>query len=1274
MTNKRLQKQLNQSIVKAFHELDWEAVRDLSQALLAVDKGDRRAVDYLAAAERALSVSDASESMQWSTVPPAAAPTNDPVPVPPPAPSPAPLPAQSTSFVSGRYQIKHLLGEGSKKKVYLAHDTLLDREVAFAPIKADGLDEVSRPRITREAQAMGRLGSHPHIVTIFDLGEEQGQPFMVTELMGGGDLEGLIDKTPGHQLPIGQALEFTKAVCKALELAHSRGVVHRDLKPGNIWLTTDGVAKIGDFGLSVALDRSRLTMQNMIVGTVLYMAPEQARGSDVTGKADLYSLGCTVYEMIAGRPPFLGENMVAVIQQQINTPPTPLSQHNSLCPNHLDALVLRLLAKDPAERPESAGEVLASLESIDDDPAEAAATQAQPQTEEGSPSGGLDNIDSPSQAQEGLSEGAYIGRQREMGKLKEVLDAAISGKGKLVTLVGEPGIGKTRTAQELSNFAEKLGVQVLWGRCYEGEGVPPYWPWIQCIRTYARDADPEQLRSVMGAGGRDIAEIVSDVHDRLPDLHPAPSLKPEQAQFRLFDSIVTFLKNAGDKRPLMLILEDLHWADQPTLSLLSFVARELSSGRILLVGTYGDDDPAPVSALSQTVQEVRLEGLSQPEVGRFIQAMAGIVPPVELVATIHGRTDGNPLFVTEVVRLLTQDGELTPEASLERQSWSVRIPQETMQVIGKRLDRLSEPCSRMFAVASLMGREFPLEQIQRLIGDVPREALLKVVQEALLARVIEKTPESEDRYQFAHAVIREILSETLSDTSKAQIHARIGIMLEGLYGDDAPAHSAELAIHFTQAEPILGKEKLILYSRLAGERASAIYGHQEALALFERALAAKEGQEMGEETAELLIGVGRAQAAMGQRRQLEQAASSFRRAFHYYVENGEADKAVSVLVSSLPRLSANLAEVTPVIARSLALVPPDSPQAGHLQSFHGRVLGIEMGDDDAAQEAFGNALDIARLNDDEALEMWTLLGAANVDLYYLRLPRSLGQSLQAVELAQGVGDLLAEVDGRFCAATNLAFMGNPERAGIHAEAGLAAAERLRDRSWLANILWASELVSRQRGEWNAARDFSDQGLAAVPNDPRLLATRMLMDYETGNQTRARAYSERLLKSMSSTPVQPTLGYVLPALAISIAARVTGEVDNLAVAESAAEAVLSLPSPTPLVASICSASLGLAAVQRGDGVGALRRYAELEAITGTALLGGIVSLDRVKGLLLGSQGRLADAMVHFEAAQSVSRRASRPEYAWVCCDYSDTLLQRGAPGDNDTAASLLAGCG
>ena len=144
---------------------------------------------------------------------------------------------------------------------------MLDREVAFALIKTEGLDEVGMTRVNREAQAMGRLGSHPHIVTVFDLGQQDGQPFMVTELMGGGDVEGLVEDSPENRVPMEQAMEIARAVCRGLEFAHSRNIVHRDLKPGNVWLTSDGIAKIGDFGLAVATDRSRLTTEGMMVGT-----------------------------------------------------------------------------------------------------------------------------------------------------------------------------------------------------------------------------------------------------------------------------------------------------------------------------------------------------------------------------------------------------------------------------------------------------------------------------------------------------------------------------------------------------------------------------------------------------------------------------------------------------------------------------------------------------------------------------------------------------------------------------------------------------------------------------------------------------------------------------------------------------------------------------------------------------------------------------------------------------------------------------------------------
>jgi len=564
---------LLQGAAEAISRYDWEAVRHSAQAVLALEPGHSDGLGLLAAAERALGGSATPTTGQpVSSTPITSAPTT----------------AQPSSFADGRYQVQRFLGEGGKKKVYLAHDTTLDRDVAFALIKTDGLDDTSRTRIQREAQAMGRLGSHSNIVTVFDLGQEQDQPYMVTELMGGGDVEGLIANASDHRLPLEQAIKIAKETCRGMEFAHGRGIVHRDLKPGNVWLTEEGIAKIGDFGLAVALDRSRLTTEGMMVGTVSYMPPEQAMGGEVTPRSDLYSLGAMLYEMVTGRPPFLGDDSVAIIGQHINTPPVAPTWHNSECPRAMDALILRLLAKDPSERPESATDVLAALDAID---LTTGVEQPDVAAEE-------------AHALDSLAGGVFVGRQREMGDLKAALEDALSGRGRLVMLVGEPGIGKTRTAQELATYAGLRGAQVLWGRSYEEQGVPPYWPWVQAIRAYVRERDPDQLRSEMGAGAADIAEVVSDVRERLPDLQPVSQLEPEQARFRLFDSIAGFLKTASQRQPIVLVLDDLHWADQPSLMLLQFVARELGGARLLLIGTYRDMELSRQHPLAEALGEL----------------------------------------------------------------------------------------------------------------------------------------------------------------------------------------------------------------------------------------------------------------------------------------------------------------------------------------------------------------------------------------------------------------------------------------------------------------------------------------------------------------------------------------------------------------------------------------------------------------------------------------------------------------------------------------------
>ena len=357
-----------------------------------------------------------------------------------------------------------------------------------------------------------------------------------------------------------------------------------------------------------------------------------------------------------------------------------------------------------------------------------------------------------------LAGGVFVGRQREMGELKACLEDALSGRGRLATLVGEPGIGKTRTAQELATYAGLRSAQVLWGRCYEEQGMPPYWPGVQAIRSYVREHEPDQLRSEMGAGAADIAEVVSDVKERLPDLRSPPQLDgPEQARFRLFDSVTSFLKSASQKQPLVLVLDDLHWADQLSLLLLQFVARELGKSRLLLVGTYRDVELNRQHPLAESLgeltrerlfQRVLLRGLSQQDVGRFIEVAAGVDPPPGLTEAVHTQTEGNPLFVTEVVRLLVQEGELSSETG-NRDSWTVRIPEGVREVIGRMLNRLSQRCNETLTVASVIGREFELRQLVPLVEDISEDRLLEVLEEALASRVIEELPQTVGRYQTA---------------------------------------------------------------------------------------------------------------------------------------------------------------------------------------------------------------------------------------------------------------------------------------------------------------------------------------------------------------------------------------------------------------------------------------------------------------------------------------------------------------------------------------------
>jgi len=760
-----------------------------------------------------------------------------------------------TSFASGRYQVKKFLGEGGKKKVYLAHDTLLDRDVAFALLKVEKLDDTARARIKREAQAMGRLGDHTNIVNVFDIGEHEGQPYIVLPLMPGGDVEGLIEKAPEHRLPIEQAISVAKSVCLGLEYAHSKGIVHRDLKPGNVWLSADGTVKIGDFGLALAVDLSRLTESGMMVGTFHYMPPEQAMGGEVTAKADLYSLGAMLYEMVTGRPPFVGDDAYGIIGQQINTPPVSPSWHRPEITPALEALILQLLEKDPQRRPASAAHVRQALESI-----EAGTISQAPSTE------------APTATGSPLYRRVFVGREAELCQLQSAFDGAMSGQGSLVMVVGEPGIGKTALCEQLATYVALRGGKALVGHCYEeGPMSLPYLAFVEALRSYVLTRDVKDLRKELGTGAADVARIVSEVRERLK-LKPKPPSNPEEERYRLMQAVTGFLSNAATVQPLLVVLEDLHNSDKGTLEMLTHVSRNLTGTRLLLVGTYRDIEVDRAHPLSAALAELRrvstygrvaLRGLNADEVRRMLENITGQDVPWGIAEAVHRQTEGNPLFVQEVVRYLVEEGLITRE----RGGWratrdtplEMSIPEGLRDVIGKRLSRLSAECNRLLSIAAVIGREFRLKALERVAG-VTEDELITALDEAKRAAVVEERSAvaAAVTYRFAHAFFRQTLYEEIIAPRRIRLHQQVAKALEELYASRLEEHAAELAEHFSHSSDPSDLAKAVGYSEMAAHRATSVYAYGEAIRLLEQALKVQEVLDPEDKTkrCDLLLALG----------------------------------------------------------------------------------------------------------------------------------------------------------------------------------------------------------------------------------------------------------------------------------------------------------------------------------------------------------------------------------------------------------------------------------
>jgi class 3 adenylate cyclase/tetratricopeptide (TPR) repeat protein len=475
------------------------------------------------------------------------------------------------------------------------------------------------------------------------------------------------------------------------------------------------------------------------------------------------------------------------------------------------------------------------------------------------------------------SQGRFVGRAAEYDRLLAAWKDASTGTRRVALLSGEPGVGKTRLAAEVARLAHDDGATVLYGRCDEDLGVP-YQPFVEALRPYVAACPPDELSVQVAPNGGDLARLVPQLAERLPGLPAALNADPETERYRLFDAITSFLAHIAATAPVLLVLDDLHWAAKPTLLLLRHLTRAEWTGPLFIIGTYRDTDLSRTHPLAEMLADLRregdadrvaLHGLDIHEVEQFVTAAAGheLEPEgTELARLLHDETEGNPFFMGQVLRHLVETG-----AIVEHDGRWVRgagadelgIPEGVREVVGRRLARLQPATNDVLAAAAVIGRDFDRDILTAVAG-TDAEAVLDALEEGERARLIATSDARRGGYGFVHALVRSTLYDEIPTTRRLRLHRRVG---EALEARDVDSHVDELAYHFAEAAALGEAAKAVDYGRRAAGQAMARLAYEEAAADYERALASldPESQADREARAELLVELGRAVWIGGER-------------------------------------------------------------------------------------------------------------------------------------------------------------------------------------------------------------------------------------------------------------------------------------------------------------------------------------------------------------------------------------------------------------------------
>jgi predicted ATPase len=736
------------------------------------------------------------------------------------------------------YEVEALLGRGGMGVVYQARHLRLNRPVALKILPRGFAQDPKRlERFRREARAASAL-NHPHICTIYDIDEYEGQPYLVMELIEGRTLRALAARRPS--LP--ELVHLVGQVAKALAAAHAAGIMHRDIKPENIMVRDDGYAKVVDFGLARPIPLSgtpsedtpdEVTDTGIVMGTPAYMSPEQARAEAPNSASDLFSLGIVLYEFATGQHPFAADSPTGPLHARLSQPPLRPSLLNPEVPAALEALILQMLKKEPGLRP-TAAEVEATLAGLTGRGTSFALGPA------------------PSAVPPHT-----VGRQAELAELRDGFESVVAGRGLFLCVTGEPGIGKTTLVEDF--LAELAGGTCVVGRggCSERlAGTEAYLPFLEALASLLRGAGGEVVARVMKVVAptwyfQVVPQAAADSSIALVPLEER-EVSPE----RLKRELGSFLQEMSPLRPLVVFLDDLHWADASTVDLLAYIGRKCAALRLLLVLTYRSTElllsEHPFVSVKQDLQargvcrEVALGFLRHPDMQRYLALeFPQHCFPEELADLIHAKTEGNPLFMVDLLRHLRDRQVLAQEQSRWVLAQSLpdlqrELPESVRSLIERKIAQLGEEDRRVLVAASVQGYEFDaavVAQALALNAAQVEEQLERLERVHAFVRLVgeQELPDRtlKLRCRFVHELYQNALYASLRPTRRVSLSAAVAQALVRYHGEKRAAVAGELALLWEAAREFARAADCYLQ---AAQNAALLFANQEVIVLARRGL------------------------------------------------------------------------------------------------------------------------------------------------------------------------------------------------------------------------------------------------------------------------------------------------------------------------------------------------------------------------------------------------------------------------------------------------------